>query len=145
MAELLIRSVDKVNAESAYADASCSKRGDVIAICDDGWKWGPGELHSGEHVIVKLPGVPIEKVSAYLLPEVDKDVLTKSKTLQFRVSRFDLDAYEKDVAVPLKDTKGAPVLTKDGKPVLEYQPITEKVALDLLVTKAPIADPDVIG
>lgn len=46
--EALIRIVDK------GAEEDCSKAGDVIAICPDGWAWSAAELASPDWRIVKV-------------------------------------------------------------------------------------------
>lgn len=46
--EALIRVVDKGVAED------CSKAGDVIAICQNGWAWSPAELTNPDWRIVKV-------------------------------------------------------------------------------------------
>lgn len=47
--EVLIRVVDKGVAED------CSKAGDVISICPNGWAWSPHELSNPEWRIVRVP------------------------------------------------------------------------------------------
>lgn len=47
--EVLVRVVDK------GAALDCSKRGDVIAICPDGWAWSPAELTNPDWRIVRVP------------------------------------------------------------------------------------------
>ena len=46
--EALIRVVDKGEAED------CSKAGDVISICPDGWQWSPAELSNPDWRIVRV-------------------------------------------------------------------------------------------
>lgn len=57
MAELLIRVVDKVNADPAL-DVRCTKRGDVIVVCEDGWPWGTEERRLPIYRLLSIPGVP---------------------------------------------------------------------------------------
>lgn len=45
--EILIRIVDK------GATEDCSKSGDVISVCPDGWAWSPAELTNPDWRIVK--------------------------------------------------------------------------------------------
>ena len=47
--EVLIRVVDKGVADD------CSKAGDVIAICPDGWAWGTQELVNPDWRIIRVP------------------------------------------------------------------------------------------
>jgi len=69
MAELLIRVYDKTNPDSIYLDAGCCKRGDVIAIQDDGWPWGSQELTLPIWRIIKITGVPAANLTSLLTPE----------------------------------------------------------------------------
>ena len=121
MAELYVRTIDKVNTLDVYADARCLKRGDVVAIVEDGHKWGSAELNNAHHQILKAPGIDAEKLRAYLLAEPGNDVL--NRVLQARAFKFDLDAY----AI-------APDKSLD----------TEAKALAFKVLKPPLVDPNVI-
>lgn len=47
--EVLIRVVDKGVAED------CSKAGDVISICADGWAWSSAELSNPDWRIIRVP------------------------------------------------------------------------------------------
>ena len=47
--EILIRVVDKGIAED------CSKAGDVVSVCPDGWAWSFAELTNPEWRIVRTP------------------------------------------------------------------------------------------
>jgi hypothetical protein len=91
MAELLVRVVDRVGA-NVYQDAKLTKRGDVIAVCPDGWPWGTTELANPEWRIVRVPGVAPEAL-AYLTAEEIESAETKgSRVLQRRAFKFDVDA-----------------------------------------------------
>lgn len=57
MAELLVRVVDKVHPTDPDKNLQCTKKGDVIWICPDGWNWGREELANPEWRIMKMPGV----------------------------------------------------------------------------------------
>ena len=46
--EALIRIIDK------GPDEDCSKAGDVICICPDGWQWSPAELANPDWRIVRV-------------------------------------------------------------------------------------------
>jgi hypothetical protein len=54
MAEVLVRIVDRGGVDPAvgYGD---SKRGDVIAVCPNGWGWTPAELTNPDWRIVRVP------------------------------------------------------------------------------------------
>ncbi len=91
MCELLVRAIDKTNADP-WLDAQCTKRGDVIVIVDDGHRWGPGELQDRQYIIVRAPGVPASKASAYLAPERGDDQFSSNPGLRARGFYMDLDA-----------------------------------------------------
>ncbi len=117
MAELLVRVVDKVNRDSIYLDVACTKRGDVIAICVDGWQWGKEELANPDWRIVRLPGVDPEDLSGLLAPERDVDPKNPSKTLQRRAFKLDLDRAEIDKAnlrTFFDDHTVTPITVKSG-------------------------------
>lgn len=121
MCELAVYKLNRPNKESIYSDASGWKRGDVVSILEDGADWGMEVVGSVTFDIVKIPGVPVEKMSAYMAAEPG-DRMT-NRVLQRRAFRFDLDAHE-------KKTK---------------KECTEKEALDLKVAKPPLVDPNVLG
>lgn len=52
--EVLIRVVDKGVAED------CSKAGDVISICPDGWAWSAAELENPDWRIVRVNILPVQ-------------------------------------------------------------------------------------
>lgn len=54
MAELLIRVVDKVN-DDPEKNAQCSKAGDVIVVCPDGWPWSAAERTEPFWRVVRVP------------------------------------------------------------------------------------------
>lgn len=91
MAEMLVRTVDKVNAQDVYLDCKCTKRGMVIAICPDGWQWSQAEKTAPYWTIIKVPGVSVDDLSGYLAPEPGDPKL--NRMLQRRAFRFDLIAY----------------------------------------------------
>lgn len=90
MAELLVRVVDKVNPDF-YANTKCLKRGDVIAVCEDGWGWGVEELANPDWRILKIPDMTVAEASVFLAPERNRDPGQPSRTLQRRAFAIDLD------------------------------------------------------
>ena len=58
--EFLIRIVDKCIGED------CSKSGDVIAACADGWAWSSEELNNHDWRIIRVPGIIQSTVDALL-------------------------------------------------------------------------------
>ena len=73
MCEILIRWQDKVpQADPLYAFNF--RKGDVLAVCSDGWQWSPAEQTNTQWRIIKLPNIT-ESLIQYLL-DVDFDVIT---------------------------------------------------------------------
>lgn len=89
MAELLVRIVDKSNPDPML-DIGCMKRGDVIAVCPDGWRWGNQELRNPAWRIFRVPDAP-ELYSALLAPDVP-DIGRETDPVRKRGFRLDLDA-----------------------------------------------------
>lgn len=54
--ELLIFTQDRSH-DDVYLDAKLLKRGAVIAVNPDGWKWGAEELSSPVFRVIRLPGI----------------------------------------------------------------------------------------
>lgn len=100
MAELLIRTVDKSCPEDARNDALLSKRGDVITIQPDGWTWSEAERNAPHWVIVKVPGVSVDDLTAYVTPDPGDEI--GGKLPQRRAFHFDLGAWEKGGRKALK-------------------------------------------
>jgi hypothetical protein len=63
-AEILVKAVDAVNSNPTK-DRGCYKRGMPVVIMDDGYKWGSSECPP-LFFIVKVPGVPKEKMQKYI-------------------------------------------------------------------------------
>ena len=111
MCELLIRVVSKVNADP-YLDAKCTKRGDVIAVVEDGWAWGTDELANPHWRIVRVTGVPAATAAAFISPEIEIDPANPSLVLQRRGFSFDLSNALIPTVVKTwlaDDTRAAPI------------------------------------
>ena len=91
MAEIIVRVINKVN-KDFYLNCKCTKRGDVISVCPDGWSWGSAELTSPEYRILVFPNLTVDDVSPLTVPEKDIDPKNPSKTLQKRAFKLDLDS-----------------------------------------------------
>ncbi len=138
MCEALIRVVDKVNSDP-YLDCKCLKRGDIIAVVEDGWPWGKEELSNPDWRIVKFTSISVSAVMAFLGPEIDTDAAHPSRMLRRRAFSFDLSSTSLPQAFRnwLADsTRAAPTRT-----VL----LTGAQLLALKVAKTPLVDPNVIG
>ncbi len=69
MAEFLIRVRDKEAHPDPYVDVQRSKRGDVIAVCPDGWAWSHAERTNPGWRIVRVLGVPMAIAETFTTPE----------------------------------------------------------------------------
>lgn len=68
MAEILIKAKDTTHPDPEKDRRGCYKRGMPVAIMPDGHEWGKEE-RPPKFVVLKLPGVPVEKVRHYIEPE----------------------------------------------------------------------------
>ena len=130
MAEFLIRVQDKLNLDSPFSDVKCLKRGDVVCVCPDGWRWSDRERTLPFWRIVKVPDMMISEAEAFLTPEPGDPVT--NKMLQRRAFRFDLSLL--DPAFVADDSRKAPFVVTDALN-----------ARDAKVLKPAISDPAVIG
>ena len=89
MAEMCIKKHDEGNLDP-YLDVKRVKAGEVVCIEEDGHGWKAHERVLYE--IVKLPGVPISKLTGFLTPEPGDE--KTNRMLQRRAYRFDLAAYK---------------------------------------------------
>lgn len=121
MAQLYVRINDKVN-EDKYLDAKCYKRGDVVEIVQDSHQWGEGELKNANHIIIQVPGVDAEKLTAFLVPEMGDPQI--KQVLQRRGFCIDMNLLAQH----------------DPK-----KPLTETDILSFKMKKDPKIDPNVIG
>lgn len=65
MAELLVRVVDN---NHSLIDNYNTKRGHVIVVQEDGWRWGKAELSHPHWRIIRIPGVPANSFEHLLAP-----------------------------------------------------------------------------
>jgi hypothetical protein len=72
MAELLIRLHPKWNQDTQLQHGS-THPGDVIAACDDNWRWSAAELTNPEWLIVCFPGVPVSAFQDMDRPLLDAE------------------------------------------------------------------------
>lgn len=71
MAELLVRVMDKINADP-YKDCRCTKRGDVIVARPDGWTWGKEERAAPFWRIVRVLDLSLDEAEALTAEEPQK-------------------------------------------------------------------------
>jgi len=69
MAEILIKAIDATHPDPEKDRRGCYKIGMPVVVMPDGHKWGNAECLP-TFVILKIPGVSVEKVASYILPEV---------------------------------------------------------------------------
>ena len=110
MCELLVKSVDAIHPDKKINLSSCYKRGDVISIREDGFKWSDGELDSNVFEVVKMQNIPVEQMQ-YLLNSNDEALpnnsamkipaLRKLESLKHRNAitrnRFSIDINTKQI------------------------------------------------
>lgn len=75
MAEILIKAVDAVMSDPTLDSQQSFKQGHPVVVMPDGWAWG-NEEKLPLFYILKLPGVSVDSVTAYLAPWTDVDGTT---------------------------------------------------------------------
>lgn len=120
MAELLIKAKEpwnndidtpKMTKDELVAFNARSRKGDIIVVRPDGWKWGSEECPP-RFVVVKLKGVAVEDVKHYEQPLMDNSnppVMLKRRKYAIDVATVDTCAVEiggvKEVVKATFDTK----------------------------------------
>ena len=138
MAELLVRVIDKVN-EDFYLNLKCTKRGDVIVACPDGWAWGKEEVRDPNYRIFQIPDMTLSEALALCSPEIDINPETPSRTLQRRMAKLDLDNASLPTAI--KD-----FLADGSRRVAALTvPLAIAEVRALKVVKPTVADPAIFG
>jgi len=150
MAEFLLRVTDKINSD-LYLNTKCTKRGDVIVVCPDGWNWSVAELTAPYWRIIKWVTLPLADAETMLAEEKDINPLQPSRTLQRRWFKLDLS----NAAIPdplaayiADDTRVKPFfrIAQGGQRDLTLN-ATQSQTLWAAIKqqKAPIVDPAIIG
>lgn len=154
MAELLVRVVDKTHPDAA-ADVGCLKRGDVIAVCPDGWRWGNAELRNPAWRILRVPGAP-EAFDALLSPEVP-DLGAEDGPRRKRGFRLDIDALsaaDPAFAAHLGEAAEAPYaidqadgtrVTIQARAAVKFDGLTRGAITAAIARKPALALPNVLG
>lgn len=122
MAELLVRVVDKVNPNDPDLDLQCLKRGDVVAVGEDGWPWSGKELSNPDWKVMYFPGATVSAANSYLAPELP-DGPDDTSTKRRRAFAFNL-------------LSAAPRTTFTGG---------DEEMLSFQITKPPLEQPDVFA
>lgn len=140
--ELLIRVHNKEEGKDVYEDAQRTKRGDIIAVCPDGWKWNNEDVRDSSWRILKVPSLTKQASTLYDRGEFEVRItkdganpFDKSATSQKRAYKFDLDNL-------LLSQAAIDYLNDDSRasPTFTLQDIT-----GMVVQKLAIADPRVIS
>jgi len=69
MAELLIKASDTTNPNPVKDLRGCYKKGDVVVVKPDGWKWGKEELKKEKFYILRVPNKAIEETQYLTQPD----------------------------------------------------------------------------
>lgn len=93
MCEVFVRLTSKTNPDPVKDRTGAWKAGMAVCVQDDGWKWSATELN-WPYKILKLKGVPKEKIQQWLEPEYE-DPDAKPDELQiYRRRRFIFDTAQ---------------------------------------------------
>jgi hypothetical protein len=103
--ELVVRLYDKTHRDAVEDRTGCTKTGMIIALRDDGAKYGKDE-GPPQYAIIKLPGVKRAEFEKYLLQEMDA---TGTNVYRARAYKVDL------TLLGAADKTTADAITKDGK------------------------------
>lgn len=156
MAELLIFTTDTIG-DDVYKNTKLPKRGDVITVQEDGWRWGDEELKDPRFLVLKIPGAAVKEFMHLTSAEVatrpgteaQTDPVQLINTLQMRGFHIDLDALKnlKPEITPKVTSKQAddgtwqpvsiapdPVALPDAQTLLSYK-----------IQRPPVDDPAIIG
>lgn len=141
--QLLVRVVDKVSADRVK-NLILTKRGDVIAVKDDGETWGLQELLNPEWQIISVANLPVAQAQALLTPELPPQGKPTAPVAK-RFFRVDLDA----LGIAPLDAKGTPpprtaTFDKDQLVVPDGSALPIPIAAATSQKPATV-DPSVIG
>lgn len=92
MAELLVFGYDKTHQTGVNEakDRMTWKRGMVVCVQEDGWKWSKTEL-SPPYVIIKMPGVSRDDFQRELEVELELTATPDGDFLPYRRRRYKID------------------------------------------------------
>jgi hypothetical protein len=121
MCELLVRTVDKVNADDKVTDNVLTKAGDVIVVCPDGWVWSETEKAAPFWTIIKVPGAPVSWGEQFLGKEITDVSNPKARAVSLDLSLLTKTTVTQDEVLAAKEVKPATVaddVLGDSKVVL---------------------------
>ena len=67
MSELLVNLIDSTHRNPAKNVRGCYKRGDVVVVMPDGWKWGKEE-RPPKFGVIRVPDLTLEYAQKYVQP-----------------------------------------------------------------------------
>lgn len=70
MAEFLIKAISATNPDPVKNERGCYKRGDIVDVRPDGWKWG-NEERLPKFVLVKIPGLDPKAALRFMEAHLD--------------------------------------------------------------------------
>ena len=70
MAQILIKAIDATHPDATKDRRGCYKRGMPVVVMPDTHTWGREE-GLPTFVVIKIPGVPVEKVRKYIEPQLE--------------------------------------------------------------------------
>jgi len=83
MAEILVKAIDYSNPDAIKDKRGCYKRGMPVVVMPDGHPWGARE-RLPRFVVLKLPGISVDRVLKYIEPERDaSNERTRRRLWQF--------------------------------------------------------------
>lgn len=102
MAELLVMRINKSHPNPDKDQRGSYKLGDVVVVKEDGHEWGkeehPATSTNPMFFLVKIPGVPAEKVEQFIAPETAVDPETGDETT-VRRRRWNVRANDVPLAI----------------------------------------------
>lgn len=92
MAQILVKAVDATHADSEKDRRGCYKRGMPVVVMPDSHTWGLEE-RLPKFVVIKIPGVPVDKVKQYIEPQREDtpDERGQYRTYRRRLWKFRID------------------------------------------------------
>lgn len=81
MAELLVKAIDAKHDDPVEDARGCYKRGDIVDVRPDGFRWGNEEALP-KFIIIKCPGIAVNSVQQYM-SSVTQKTITQDKTGNF--------------------------------------------------------------
>ncbi len=133
MAEFLIKARDPLDLpKDEESRERCYRRGDIVVVMEDGHEWGKEE-RLPKFVVIKVPGLPVDKARAYIEPYytdtglVDQNSLPILKLTARRKWKALVDAVPTKIAKALNE-KGEYTVAWDTIKTYVYNKLTTQTA-----------------